>query len=241
MMTDRGIPSFLSTSEFALLGFRIPSHHLAGAGAGLCALYAALVLGLILYSFRKTVSAEIYFFSYWVLSLGFEILRLVVFSLAADDIAATWQILATKALLFSRYSGQLALFASGLYAAGLRNEKLGTVTALVLAPAFALAATMPINTGSFAPTLELFPGYGDLNEAFFVFLAVATVLNFLYASRVSGEKSYRVVAAGALLFLVGQRLLVTQWNPFMMVLGFSLLAGGSWLFVSRLHSYYLWQ
>jgi hypothetical protein len=40
---------------------------------------------------------------------------------------------------------------------------------------------------------------------------------------------------------VGNRLLTTQWNPFAMITGFALLVAGSWLFVSRLHSYYLWQ
>lgn len=238
-------PSFLLKAEalksFKLHSLVLPSHRLAAAGIGLCAIYSALGLGYILYSFRKTFSAEIYFFAFWVLSVGLEVLRLVVFNLAGGEGSIYWQIVAMKALMFARYSGYLALFMSGLYAAGFHNEKLGSVAAVILALAFALAAIMPINTGSFAPTLELRPGYELLNDGFVIIIALATVANYLYAARSTGEASYRLVALGSAIFLVGYRLITTEWSPLAMLGGFALLAGGSWLFVSRLHAYYLWQ
>ncbi len=238
-------PAFLvkagALALFRLGGFSLSSHYLAAAGIGLCALYSALVLGFILYSFRKTVSAEIYFFSFWVLSIGLEALRLLVFDFASGGGSVYWQIAATKALLFARYAGYLSLFASGLYAAGFRNEKLGTVAAVVLGISFGLATAMPINTGSFAPTLELRAGYVGINSILALAVAIVTVADYLYAAHSTGEGAYRIVAAGAAVLLVGHRLLTTQWNPFAMIVGFVLLVAGSWLFVSRLHAYYLWQ
>lgn len=238
-------PTFLvkagALGNFHLGSLVLPSHHLAAAGIGLCALYSALVLGYILYSFRKTVSAEIYFFAFWVLSVGLEVLRLGVFDLAGGGGSVYWQIATTKALLFARYAGYLSLFASGLYAAGFRNEKLGTVVALVLAVSFGLATAMPINTGSFAATLELRAGYVELNSILVLAVALVTVADYLYAAHSTGEATYRLVALGAAVFLVGHRLLTTQWNPLAMVAGFVLLVAGSWLYVSRLHAYYLWQ
>jgi len=238
-------PAFLVKAD-ALGSFRvgstaISSHYLAAAGIGLCTIFAALSLGFILYSFRKTVSAEIYFYSFWVLSVGLEVLRLVVFDLAAGGGSVYWQIVATKVLLFARYAGYFSLFTSGLYAAGFRNEKLGTVAAVILALSLGLATAMPVNTGSFAPTLELRAGYVEINAGLVLVVALVTAANYLYAARSSGEASYRLVALGAAVFLVGHRLLTTQWNPFAMIAGFVLLVAGSWLFVSRLHSYYLWQ
>jgi hypothetical protein len=238
-------PAFLlragALKSFKLGSLALPSHELAAAGIGLCALYAALGLGFILYSFRKTVSAEIYFFSFWVLSVGLEVTRLVVFGLASGDGSVYWQIAASKALLFARYSGYLSLFMSGLYAAGFHNEKLGSVSAVILALSFALAAAMPINTGSFSPTLELLPGYAAFSDVLAVVVALVTVANYAYAASSTGEASYRLVALGAAVFLVGYRLLTTQWSPLAMIAGFVLLVAGSWLFVSRLHAYYLWQ
>jgi hypothetical protein len=238
-------PSFLAKAgalgSFRLGSLVLSSQYLAAGGIGLCALYAALVLGFILYSFRKTVSAEIYFFSFWVLSVGLEVLRLAVFDLAAGGGSAYWEIVATKALLFARYAGYLSLFVSGLYAAGFRNEKLGAVAAIVLAISFGLASAMPINTGSFAPTLELRAGYVELNSILVLAVALVTVADYLYAAHSTGERAYRLAALGAAIFLVGHRLLTTQWNPFLMIAGFLLLVAGSWLYVSRLHAYYLWQ
>jgi hypothetical protein len=238
-------PAFLvkagALGSFHFGSMTLSSHYLAAAGVGLCSLFAALGLGFILYSFRKTVSAEIYFYSFWVLSVGLEVLRLAVFDLAAGGGSAYWQIIATKILLFARYEGYLSLFASGLYAAGFRNEKLGTVAAIILAVSLGLAMAMPINTGSFAKTLELRAGYVELNTGLVLIVALVTVANYFYAAHLSGEASYRLVALGAAIFLVGHRLLTTQWNPFAMIAGFVLLVAGSWLFVSRLHAYYLWQ
>ncbi len=218
-----------------------PSHYLAAAGIGLCALYSALVLGFILYSFRKTVSSEIYFFSFWVLTVGLEVLRLSVFDLAAGGGSVYWQTAATKALLCARYAGYLSLFASGLYAAGFRNEKLGASEAVIVAISFGLATAMPVDTGAFAPTLELRAGYLGINSILVIVVALVTVADFLYAAHSTGEAAYRAVALGVAIFLVGHRLLMTEWNPFGMIAGFVLLVAGSWLFVSRLHSYYLWQ
>jgi hypothetical protein len=219
----------------------LASYYLSAAGIGLCSLFAALCLGFILYSFRKTVSAEIYFYSFWVLSVGLEVLRLAVFDLAAGGGSGYWQIVTTKVLLFARYAGNLSLFMSGLYAAGFRNEKLGTVAVVVLAISLGLATAMPVNTGSFAATLELRAGYVELNVGLVLIVALATVANYIYAARATGEPSYRLVALSAALFLIGHRLLTTQWNPLAMIAGFALLVAGSWLFVSRLHAYYLWQ
>jgi hypothetical protein len=229
----------LGTFRFGALS--LSSHYLAAAGVGLCALYSALCLGFILYSFRKTVSSEIYFYAFWVLSIGLEVLRLAIFDLAAGGSSTYWQIVVTKALLFARYSGNLSLFASGLYAAGFRNEKLGTVVFAIQAIALGLATSMPINTGTFEPTLELQAGYALLNGGLALTVAIVTVANYLYAASSTGEASYRLVALGTALFLAGAQIIASRWNPLAIIVGFVLLAVGSWLYVSRLHSYYLWQ
>lgn len=238
-------PAFLVAAKafgrFELFGASIPSPRLAGAGIGLGTLYAVLTLGQILYSFRTTVSSEVYFFSFWVLSLALEVLRLVVFVLAASGGSPYWQMIAAKGLLFSRYAGYLFLFASSLYAAGFRNEKLGTVAALIVAVAVGLATSVPVNTGSYAASLELRAGYAELHAAFFAVASLVAVADFLYAASSAGETAFGTVGLGCAAFLLGRQLLVSQWNPFALVAGFALLATGSWLFISKLHAYYLWQ
>jgi hypothetical protein len=228
-------------SSFSIFGLKIPSHQLSAAGIGLSALFSILTLAYILASFRKTVSSEIFFFSFWALSLALEVIRLVIFTLGARGDPISLQVFASKALLFARFFGFFSLFASGLYASGFRQEKHGTILASIFIVAVGLSSSMPVNTGVFAPTLELKAGYGSLMEAIWIIVGLITVVNFLYAVRFTGEGSYRLVAIGCAAFLAGQRLLEYQWNPLYMLLGFALLAAGSWVFVARLHAYYLWQ
>jgi hypothetical protein len=239
------VPNFLQKAGalgiFQLGTVSIFSYRLAAAAIGLCALYAALALAVVLFNFRKTASTEIFFYAFWVLSVGLEILRLVLYALVVDGGSLSLQILSAKALVFTRYAGYFSLFLSGLYAAGFHNEKIGTVAALCLAIAFALAASMPIDTGSFSSTLELRAGYVHLNLGLCIVASVVTIANFLYAAHATAEPAYRAAALGCAALLVGHHLLISVWNPYLIVVGFVLLVAGSALFVSRLHSYYLWQ
>ena len=177
-----------------------------------------------------------------MVSLGFEVLRLAIFALAAANGSPHWQIIATKVLLFARYSGYLFLFASR--ASTPRDSvtrSSGRSRPSSSPPRWGLAAAVPVNTGSYAPTLELRAGYADLHAAFYLVASLAAVADFFYAVRSTGEASYKPVAWGCAAFLAGRYLLVAEWNPFALVAGFALLATGSWLFISKLHAYYLWQ
>lgn len=238
-------PAFLQKAgvvfTYKLGALPLPSYRLAAVGIGLCTLYAALTLGLIVFNFRKTASSEIFFYSFWVLSVGLEILRLLLYSLAADGASLSIQILGARALVFTRYVGYFSLFLSGLYAAGFRNEKIGMVVVMILAVALGLAASIPVDTGAFTATLELRPGYAEVNSILAFVTGAVTVANFLYAAHNSAEPAYRAAAFGSGLFFIGQRLLISVWNPYLLVFGFLLLALGSAIFVYRLHNYYLWQ
>lgn len=238
-------PEFLVRSGaygFTRLGsLTTASYSVAVFGAFLPSVVSIAILVFILISFRKTVSIEIFYFSFWVVSLGFEPLRTAIYLMAARDSPDTLQILATKLLYGARYAGTLSLFISGIFATGLKHEKYGLNVLGILVIAGGLAALFPINTGTYLFTFELRPGYRSLNEWYFWCLSIASVLNFLAAARIRGERTFLVVGCGVALAVLGSRLLMTTWNPLTVGAGFILAAGGAWLFVSRLHDYYLWQ
>jgi hypothetical protein len=239
------VPIFLLRSDaydlFRLGSIAIPSFTLAAIGAGLPALVSVLTLSFVLASFRKTVSAEIFFFSFWIASLSFEVLRLAIYVMAARGFPDSFQVAATKVLFGARYAGTLSIFMSGVYATGLRNEKHGGNILIILAASVGLAVMMPLNTGAYLHTLELRPGYRSLNEWFFHALGIMSVLNYLGSIHVRGEKSFWLIALACAASMIGARFLASSWNPWLVGSGFILVCAGSWLFVSRLHEYYLWQ
>jgi hypothetical protein len=220
---------------------KLDSVNIVSAGILLSALYSTFCLGGILASFKKTVSFEIFFFSFWVLSLGLESLRFLIVQFAALGEPSAWSILVTRIVIGGRIMGLLSFFVAGLYAAGFRNDKLGSAIGLLAVAAWALAYVMPIDTGVYETVMLMRPGYAGLAMALSAAVGLVTVANFFYAAVATGEASYRTVAFGAAAALIGQQLVVSQWNPIMMAVGAALLVFGSWLFVSRLHAYYLWQ
>ena len=241
----RGVPKLLKAAGayqgLSLFGIKLDSCRAAASGVLLAALFSTLCLGYILTSFRKTVSSEIFFFAFWVLSLSIEVGRLFIYRFAVSISPLFWTIVASKVVLGGRIVGLLSFFAAGLYAAGFRNEKLGSAVALFTAAGWAIAYSMPIDSGVYEPILLMKLGYAGLSTVLAVIAGIAIVANFVYASFSTGEASYRAAAIGAALALLGQRLLVSQWHPIALALGAALLVLGSWLFVSRLHAYYLWQ
>ena len=232
---------FGGNARVLFLGLTFSVSETAVVGLIVTCLLSAAGLLLVLSFFRKTVSSEVFFFSFWLLSIGFEVGRLLVFRLAAGGASMPWIMLATRFVLASRYVGYLSLFAAGLYASGFHNEKLGSVIFMIIAIGGALAAAMPLNTGVYDSSFLLKAGYGGISASLFWLAGGMTALNFLYAARQTREKSYRVAALGVVAFVLGRRLMLMAYNPLATLLGALLLAVGTWLFVSRLHAYYLWQ
>jgi hypothetical protein len=226
---------------YRFAGLRLSPSLLAPFAVVLASAIAAGTLGMILLTFRKTVSPEIFFFSFWAAMLSLEVLRPIGFLLVLGGTPLSTQVLLAKLLLGVRYLGSLSVFISGLYAAGLRNEKPVYALALILAVSIALAMLMPVNTGLYSPNLALRTGYAFLNEGFYAVITLITVVNYLVAARTRSEKSYRLIAFGALAFLTGSRVLASSVAPLPILLAFVAIAGGASLYVWKLHSYYLWQ
>jgi len=72
-------------------------------------------------------------------------------------------------------------------------------------------------------------------------LSLVIVSNFLIGASIKGVGGFRLVALGTFALLVGQYILVHEWRPEFILVSGLLLFGGSRLFISRLHSHYLWQ
>jgi hypothetical protein len=230
-----------AVQEWSFMGQRLSSPRLAVAGGLLAALFSSIALAYVLVSFRKTASPEIFFFAFWVLSIGFEAGRILVLRLAVEGYSGTWVSFATRAVYASRFAGYMAFFLSGLHASGFRSERLGRSIASVAALGLAFASALPLDTGSFDPTLLVRPGYARVEGLLVLALAVVSVVDFFLGAGLKGEPRFRVAAIGAVLMLAGQYLLVGQWRPELVIIALALLATGTRLFVSRLHAYYLWQ
>jgi hypothetical protein len=224
-----------------LFGLRLPSQLLSAFDCLCLAAFAVVASGSILRSFRKTVSAEIFYFSFWLATLSFEPLRILHFLFAlsgeTDNLLGAFD----KLYLGIKIFGYSCLFISGLYAAGMRSERQFSIVLVAAAASGFLALALPINTGIWSGNLMFKAGYGGLIAGFTTVIILITILDYLIAVRVRGDKAFYFIAAGMAAVSAGAFFLGRDVSPALSLASLLALASGGILSVNRLHSFYLWQ
>jgi len=245
LATRKSVPIFLIERGIYVvhpfLKLRLTSLTLSIVDALALSFFAAAAGALILRSFRKTVSAEIFFFALWLATLSFESLRLVHLFLAvrgASDLALA---LVDKFYLCARILGYVVIFVSGLYASGMRNERHFSILAICAGITIALVSSLPINTGIWERTLMFKVGYGRLIEGFTMAIIAITIIDYLIAARVRGDKSYYLTSLGIAAVMWGAHFASLDRSPLLSIVSLAAMSGGCVLYIWKLHTFYLWQ
>ncbi|MDR1929551.1 MAG: hypothetical protein LBQ44_02870 [Treponema sp.] len=203
----------------------------------LCAL---IVPVLIYFFFEKTQSAEITFFTLFVLSFVFETLRLLVPLRALYDFPMFLPVLGTRILLSGRFFGALSFFASSVYAAGLNLQKQGNIIFGIVIITLIIFLGLPVDGMAWDTSLTMISGYSfefRMAEAGILFLAV---ISFLAGVYIRGTREYLYIALGALLVSLGRSFLIGADSWALSLSGLIILAAGTWFITTRLHQVYMW-
>ncbi len=224
-----------------IFGLRLSSLAYSLINSALLSTFAIAVGFFILKTFRKTVSPEIFFFTFWLCALSFEAVRPIHLFLAVHGISDTGLSALDRLYMGSRFFGLMAIFISGLYAAGMRNDKQFSIIAICAGIGIALSSIMPVNTGIWHQNLMFKLGYGRLIDGFSLAIILITIANYLIAVRVRGDKAYYYIAAGVALIVGGALLASRDTGPHLSLLSILAMSGGSFVYIYKLHSFYLWQ
>lgn len=226
---------------YTLFGLQIPSLTLSIVDVLFSCLFAVAMSAIVLRTFRKTVSPEIYFFVFWLGSSSFEALRLVNAYCAVMGASDTVFSFLDKIYVAARIFGVLAIFISGLYAAGLRNEKHFSMILTAAMVSAALTAIMPVNTGIWGMTLMFKIGYEALFQDIVFLIFLVTVFCYLGAVTARGDKAYYFAAAGIFAVMGGSFCLALDMAPLGTLISMLVMIVGGIFYIQRLHAYYLWQ
>ncbi len=203
-------------------------------------LYAGTTVALIYYFFEKTQAPEILFIALFALSLAAEGFRIAVPLALARNWPPAYVVGAARALLFGRFFGLFALFAAGIYAAGLEYQKHGLVVIMVAAAAFAIAAGAPVDGLSWDSSFSPIPGYAFMLEIVQIGVAAIAVVNFLVAAYSRGTSDFAHVALGCVLLVIGRDGLIRADTWLALPLGAAAISGGTFLVAAKVHRFYLW-
>jgi len=230
-------------ATFALKGipFAQWSSRASIAAIAIYPFFALAGLLYILFAFEKTQTVEITFFAACLFAISFETLRLFI------PLYQTWihgdflAVAVSRAVLVSRIFVLLGLLASGIFTTGQTAQQLGPSVFLLAFFSFGLGSAIPLNSSRMSANFLVIPGYSGMLSLFMLLLGFLAVLSYLIPGKMRVIPEYKHAAFGLILFLAGYALLslCDSWAFF--GAGAALFIAGSWLYLERLHRYYLWQ
>jgi len=189
--------------------------------------------------FSKTTSPEMFFFSFFLVSLSFEMIRIIHYYFFLQNSPLILGILFTRVIFFGRFFGLLCLFFSGLFSSWLDIQRIGIVVSISILFCFTLAFSIPIDTDLGTDFLY---SPGIRNELFLVrvCLEVFAALNYLFSSIVKKSSDYFFLALSMSAVILGRELLLTSVMIQTAAAGGISLLLGSVFFGRKIRDMYLW-
>lgn len=196
--------------------------------------YAPITSYLVRYSFEKTQSAEIIYFSVFLIGCLCE-----VFSLAIP-VFSLWDSYSYLLLFIGRgaFAGRLLTVFSFLFAALFSKETQiqeadrNVIIMIFLAVLF--AAIIPVDARTISSAMMVKTGFNTTFTAAKICLSIITFLTFFFTDRKSTGIRYLILYGG-------YAILITGSSPFTTVLGSICLFLGTRMYLNEIHMYYLWK
>ncbi|MDR1868310.1 MAG: hypothetical protein LBQ77_08630 [Treponema sp.] len=202
--------------------------------------YACIGLLCIYQYFEKTHSLEIFFFSFFLISFSFEILRIVPVLMLQFELEASILAFSFRILLFARYFGLFSLFIASVYASGWDSSRQNPPIFIIVVAVLILVLYVPVDGMTWNKSLNAINGLKSVFSVVENGCILITVSSFLIASYIRRERSFIQIGIGSLLLLWGRDIILNADTVIGPLVGSSTLIIGSWFFCTKLHKIYLW-
>lgn len=213
----------------------------AASVAVVCAFLGTALTAFVARSSGKTVSVEIFFFSLWALCQSLELARGFMLIVAAHGAGANFFAAVTRAALFGRYLGSLALFAGSLFSVGLKQERSMPVLSGIVLAALLFATLQPLNSVGPGATILLDRGLAMLAVVFELAVLGLAFADYLVAWRSSRDKAYLHAGLGMLGVAGAALVLKSTTSPWIALASLPVLVASAAAHTRSLHDYYLWR
>lgn len=204
-------------------------------------LFSLACLSYILFAFEKTQSIEITMFAVCAFSLSIESVRILIPLYQNWMSTGLLTVAVSRAVYFCRILTLLGILASGIFATGHTIQQIGPSIFLLAFVSYSLANAFPLNYLEIDSTLLVTPGYADTVRIFMTLIGALGALSYLVTGITRGQREYAISAGGIVMWLAGYAILAACDTWIFLIAGVTLLAAGVWIYLDRMHRYYLWQ
>jgi len=202
--------------------------------------YSLISIILIYYFFENTRSPEILFFSFFIMSLSFEFIRILLPLKQVYSFPSMYLITASRVLFFGRYLGLFSLFAAGVYAAGLEMRKQENAFIILVLASLYIALNIPVDCLVWDSTFVLHTGYNTMLRMAEAGILAITIITFFVSAYTRSSKNYIFIGIGTFLVFAGRNIIFSSDTWITPLPGLLFMAAGTWFVCTRLHREYLW-
>ena len=204
-------------------------------------LFSLFFLIYLLFTFEKTQTVEITFFAASIFIVSLESLRLFIPLYQLHLFSGFFSMTISRISLFSRIFFILSLLSSGIFSTGQTIQKLGSGLFLLVFVSFSLSNAIPVNSGNNSSNFLSLPGYPGTLSFLFVILCLLTALSYIILGKNRSSKDYSLLSLASTMLLAGYSTLAFCDSWIFFIVGETLFFLGTWMFLGRMHRYYLWQ
>jgi hypothetical protein len=203
-------------------------------------IFAIASVTILYFSFRKTTSAEIFFFIIFIVTMAFDSLKAGLALFTVMDFSPYYGVLLTRVVYFSRFLGTLAVLAAGLFAHGAEYQRMEIYLGVAFLLSLSLSAAIPVDfTVTDRNLLHVVGNSRELGIVSVLFLFFG-VFNFVLYAFQNGSTDHALIGLGLALTVIGREMLFFMNGSIALVTAFILLIGGVTLFSERTHAVHLW-
>lgn len=208
---------------------------------GVYPIFALMCLVYVLIAFEKTQTVEITFFAAFALASSLEAFRVFMPLYGLWQNANFYAETISRVTLFSRFLSMLLLLASCIFTTGKSIQQIGASIFLLAFFSLSLSKIIPINTGVFLSNFTMQSGYMGSVTFLLMTLGTLSALSYLILGITRAVPEYVSAAWGITLLLAGYTLLGMCDSWAFLVAGIAFFFWGAWIYLNRIHRYYLWQ
>ena len=198
-------------------------------------------LAYVLFAFEKTQSIEITFFAACAFALSLESLRILFPLYGLWMHPGFFSVTISRVVLFCRIFTVLSLLASVIFTTGQTAQQIGSSVFLIAFFSFSLVNIVPFNPANLLSNFSVRPGYSGMLLFFMIAIGCLSVVSYAIQGATKGANGYVTASVGLFLFLGGYLVLGACDSWLFFAVGEAMICLGAWIYLKRMHGYYMWQ
>jgi len=190
--------------------------------------------------FGKSPSAEMFFLRFFILTLPFQSVRILIPLVSSNYFPLSWEIYVTRIAWFARFAGLTALLNIGIFSSGdMPFQRSGAVLGIGLLASLGITVTMPLDITIPLGNLLIRSGAEYSLELVCLSIKILAVISLAGIGYQKKQKDYYFLSLYMLIITSGAEMIFFASMPLVFP-GTLLLVSGTVLFSSRIKKMYQW-